>query len=52
MAAEQELNVAEKTREHQVEIEVEISVVKQKAAKLKKGVTQKQQNMHQKATDR
>ena len=35
MAAEQELKVAEKAREHQVEIETEIEVQKQKAAELK-----------------
>ena len=35
MAAEQELKVAEKAREHQVEIETEIEVEKQKAAELK-----------------
>ena len=32
MAAEQKLKVAEKAREHQVEIEEEIEVDKQKAA--------------------
>ena len=35
MAAEQELKVAEKAREPQVEIETEIEVEKQKAAELK-----------------
>ena len=34
MAAEQELKVAEQAREHQVEIETEIEVQKQKAAEL------------------
>ena len=35
MATEQELNVAEKAKEHQVEIEEEIEVGKQKAAESK-----------------
>ena len=34
MAAEQELKIAEKAREHQVELETEIKVEKQKAAEL------------------
>ena len=34
MAAEQELKVSEKAREHQDEIETEIEVEKQKAAEL------------------
>ena len=42
MATEKELKVAEKAREHQVEIEEEIEVDKQNAAESKK-VTQKQQ---------
>ena len=37
MAAEQELKVAEKGREHKVEIETEIEVEEQKDAELKKG---------------
>ena len=52
MAAEQELEVAEKAREHQVDIEEEIEIDKQKAAELKKGMTQKQQKGHQTVTDR
>ena len=66
LATEQELKVAEKAREHQVEIEEEIEVEAQKAAELnkrfreekqhkanevQKGVTQKQREMQQ-ATDR
>ena len=35
MATEQELKVAEKAREHQVELETEIEVEKQKAAELR-----------------
>ena len=35
MAEEQELKVAEKAREHQVEIETEIEVEKQQVAELK-----------------
>ena len=38
MAAEQELRVAEKAREHQVEIETEIEDEKQKAAELRNQV--------------
>ena len=37
-AAEQELKVAEKAREHQVELETEIEVQKQKAAELRNQV--------------
>ena len=46
MATERELKVAEKAREHKVEIEEEIEVEEQKDAELKKGVTQKQQVAH------
>ena len=43
MATEQELKVAEKAREHQVEIEEGIEVGKQKTADLKREVTQERQ---------
>ena len=52
MAAEQELKVAKKAREHQVEIEEEIEVEENKDTALKKGVTQKQQKGQQTVTDR
>ena len=52
MAAEQELKVAEKARQHRVAIEEEIEVEKQKAAELKKGGTQKQQKEQHTVTDR
>ena len=52
MAAEQELKVAEKAGKHQVEIETEIDVEKQKAAELTREVTQKQQEGQQTVTDR
>ena len=47
MEAEQEVKVAEKAREHQVEIEEEIVVEELKDAELKEGVTQKQQKVQQ-----
>ena len=50
VAAEQELKVAEKATEHQVETETEIEVEKQKA--VEREVTQKQQEVWQTATDR
>ena len=51
VSAEQELKVAEKTGERQVEIEEEIEVEEQKDAEFKKGVTQKQQEEQQTITD-
>ena len=39
MAAEQEMKVAEKAREHQVEIETEIEVGKQKSSRVEREVT-------------
>ena len=44
MAAEQELNDAEKAGKHQVEIEEESEVEKQKAAELKKRFLEEQQH--------
>ena len=52
MAAEQEMKVAEKVREHHVEIEEEIEVEEWQDAELKKGVTQKQQKVQQTDTNR
>ena len=52
IATEQELKVAEKAREHQVEIESEIEGEKQKAAELRRDMTQKQQEGQQTVTDR
>ena len=46
------MKVAEKAREHQVEIETEIEVEKQKAAELRRDMTQKQQEEQPTVTDR